>query len=165
MPILITTGDITQRPDDAIVNSAHPSLLAGGGVSGAIHAAAGPELELACRRLGHCAPGEARITPGFKLPCRYVIHAVAPRWLGGDRGEFEVLERCYQRAFELVAANAIRSLAVPAIGVGIYKWPLGDAAKIAMQVALEHESDGLQVTFVCYDEAVAAAYQQAGGTV
>ena len=162
MPIHIAIGDITLRTDDAIVNSAHPSLLAGSGLSGAIHAAAGGELEAACRQFGRLNPGDAVVTPSFNLPCRNVIHAVAPRWLGGDRGEPEVLDRCYRRVFELVADNAIRSLAVPAIGVGIYRWPIGVAANIAMRAAHEHEGDGLQITFVCYDEAVAADYRQAG---
>ena len=162
MPIHITIGDITLRTDDAIVNSAHPSLLAGSGLSGAIHAAAGGELEAACRQFGRLNPGDAVVTPSFNLSCRNVIHAVAPRWLGGDRGEPEVLERCYRRVFELVADHSIRSLAVPAIGIGIYRWPLVKAAKIAMQAAREHESDGLQITFVCYDEVVAAAYREAG---
>ena len=162
MPIHITTGDITLRTDDAIVNSAHPSLLAGSGLSGAIHAASGGELEAACRQFGRLNPGDAVVTPSFNLPCRNVIHAVAPRWLGGDRGETEVLERCYRRVFELVAGHSIRSLAVPAIGIGIYGWPLLKAAETAMQAAREHESDGLQITFVCYGEVVAAAYREAG---
>ena len=161
MPIHIAIGDITQRTDDAIVNSAHPSLLAGSGLSGAIHAAAGGELEAACRQFGRLNPGDAVVTPSFNLPCRHVIHALAPRWLGGDRGEPEVLERCYQRVFELVAEHSISSLAVPAIGIGIYGWPLDAAAAIAMRVAHEHDAGGLQITFVCYDETVASAYRRA----
>ena len=107
MPIHITIGDITLRTDHAIVNSAHPSLLAGSGLSGAIHAAAGGELEAACRQFGRLNSGDAVFTPSFNLPCRNVIHAVAPRWLGGDHGETEVLERCYRRVFELVAGHSI----------------------------------------------------------
>ena len=162
MPIHITIGDITLRTDHAIVNSAHPSLLAGSGLSGAIHAAAGGELEAACRQFGRLNSGDAVFTPSFNLPCRNVIHAVAPRWLGGDHGETEVLERCYRRVFELVAEHSIRSLAIPAIGTVIYRWPLVKAANIALRAAREHESDGLQITFVCYGEVVAAAYREAG---
>lgn len=161
MTISILVGDITERADEAIVNSANTSLLAGGGVCGAIHAAAGPELELACKRLGRCPTGEAVVTPAFKLKARYVIHAVGPRWSGGTRGEPELLRRCYESIFRRVAEMGVRSVSIPSIGTGIYRYPLELAAQVATGAARRHDDPNLAINFVCFSEEVARAYASA----
>lgn len=161
MPMSVILGSITDQLDDAIVNSANPSLLAGGGVCGAIHRTAGPELEKACRAIGRCEVSDAVITPAFGLPCKWVIHAVGPRWLGGGRGEPELLERCYESIFLLVASKGIRSVSLPSISTGIYHYPLDQAVQIAVSVARKHDRSDLKTTFVCFDGPTADAYWKA----
>ena len=136
--IRVVEGDITRLEVDAIVNAANSSLMGGGGVDGAIHRAAGPELTAACRPLGGCPTGEARITPGFRLSARYVIHTVGPVWHGGDRGEPGLLEACYRNALELALAHGVRTIAFPAISTGAYGYPKAEAARIAIAVMREY---------------------------
>ena len=156
----VVRGDITARHVDAIVNAANTSLLGGGGVDGAIHRAAGPELVEACRAVGGCATGEAVLTPGFRLHAKWVIHAVGPVWHGGEQGEPEQLRGCYRRALQLAQEHGIKSIAFPAISTGIYHYPKGPAAQIAIAVCRElAEPCGVEtVEFVCFDEATAVTY-------
>jgi O-acetyl-ADP-ribose deacetylase (regulator of RNase III) len=128
----ICVADITTLTVDAIVNAANRSLLGGGGVDGAIHRAAGPELLVACEKLGGCATGSAKITPGFRLPAKYVIHAVGPVWSGGGAGEDELLSACYRTALDLAAPQSVASIAYPAISTGIYRFPPYVAARVAI---------------------------------
>ena len=160
-PIVIC-ADITTQSADAIVNSAHTSLLAGSGLSGLIHRAAGPELELACKEIGGCRAGSAVLTPGFKLAAKHVIHAVGPRWFGGGRGEAELLDRCYHSVFDLAVTHGLRTVCSPSISTGIYRFPLEEASLIAARVARAYQSS-LEICFVCYDEITAAAYRGALG--
>ncbi|MFZ6045065.1 O-acetyl-ADP-ribose deacetylase [Pseudomonas sp. CR3202] len=132
MDISIWQGDITTLNVDAIVNAANSSLLGGGGVDGAIHRAAGPELLAHCRTLGGCPTGEARITPGFRLPARFVIHTVGPVWHGGSHREPELLAGCYRNSLALAEAEGLASIAFPAISCGVYGYPLEEAARIAV---------------------------------
>jgi O-acetyl-ADP-ribose deacetylase (regulator of RNase III) len=159
--IRIAMGDITDQQVEAIVNSANESLWAGSGVCGAIHAAAGPELERACRAIGGCPTGEAVITPGFRLKARFVIHAVGPRWRGGAHGEVDLLERCYGSLLRVAAENGIRSLAIPSISTGIYRFPLKAAAAIAMQVLRGGDREDMDVRMVCFDALTLEAYEGA----
>jgi O-acetyl-ADP-ribose deacetylase (regulator of RNase III) len=130
--MIVLQADITTQAVDAIVNAANEKLLRGGGVDGAIHRAAGPELQEACSRIGGCPTGEARITPGFRLPARHVIHAVGPRWHGGGRGEADLLASCYRQALELAEQEGLKTIAFPGISTGIYGYPLEDATRIAI---------------------------------
>lgn len=158
----VVRGDITKREVDAIVNAANTSLLGGGGVDGAIHRAAGPELLAACSALGGCATGDAKATPGFRLPAKWVFHAVGPVWNGGDRGEAEKLAGCYRRSLELAREHGVKSIAFPAISTGIYHYPKGPAAQIAIRTCRElADRCGVEtVEFVCFDEATAMTYER-----
>jgi O-acetyl-ADP-ribose deacetylase (regulator of RNase III) len=135
--LYILQADITRRPVDAIVNAANNSLLGGGGVDGAIHRAAGPELLQACRKLNGCPTGEARITPGFQLPARYIIHSVGPVWHGGEQGEAELLANCYRNSLALAEQHQLTSLAFPAISCGVYGYPPQQASQIALNEILQ----------------------------
>src|SRR5213082_791931 len=144
-------GDITKLAVDAIVNAANTTLLGGGGVDGAIHRAAGPELLADCRTLGGCRPGEAKITRGYNLPARFVIHTVGPVWSGGNHGEPETLTNCYRNSLRVASENAVRTIAFPAISCGAYRYPIADAATIAVQTTTEFLRDNAsiaEVTFV-----------------
>lgn len=157
--------DITTLDVDAIVNAANEQLWAGAGVCGAIHEAAGPELEEACNLLAPCPTGDARITPGFHLPARYVIHAVGPRWSGDRDGDGALLTSAYRAALRLADAHECRSIAFPAIGTGIYGFPLEPAAAIAVRTVAEAVGRGTSLTeviFACYDERTLASYRALG---
>lgn len=161
-------GDITMLKVDAIVNAANESLAPGGGVCGAIHRAAGPELATACARLGHCPTGEARITPGFRLPARFVIHAVGPVWRGGDQGEAALLAGAYRSSLNLAADGGLRSIAFPAISTGIYGYPLDAASGIAVATVremLRADASVAEVIFACFSEESLRAYRTAGVAV
>ncbi|MEP6567797.1 MAG: O-acetyl-ADP-ribose deacetylase [Mesorhizobium sp.] len=162
--IRVHTGDITKLSVDAIVNAANSSLLGGGGVDGAIHRAAGPELEFECRMLHGCKVGEAKVTKGYKLPARYIIHTVGPVWQGGGKGEAELLASCYIRSLEIAAARECRTVAFPAISTGIYRYPKNEAAQIAVGIASSFVGQNTTpetVIFCCFDELTAELYRQA----
>jgi len=162
--LVLHQGDITALAVDAIVNAANSALSGGGGVDGAIHRAAGPELLAECRMLGGCPTGEARITRGYRLPARHVIHAVGPVWRGGDAGEDALLAACYRNALALAVTHAIRSIAFPAISTGIYGFPSGRAARIAVAAVrsfLSGDSPLERAIFCCFDAATLAHYRRA----
>jgi O-acetyl-ADP-ribose deacetylase len=159
----IVRGDITKLDVDAIVNAANTTLLGGGGVDGAIHRAAGPELLAECRTLGGCEAGEAKITRGYKLPARFVIHTVGPVWSGGDRGEAEVLASCYRNSLRLAVENGIKTIAFPAISCGAYRYPISEAAQIAVMTTRKFVSKNNKIDktiFVVTNDEIFAAYQQ-----
>lgn len=157
--IQIIQADIVDQSTDAIVNAANEMLLAGSGISGAIHAAAGRHLELECAQIGRCPTGGACITSGYNLKARYVIHAVAPKYWDGTRDEARLLRKTYRSIYEVALKHGLGSLSIPAIGTGIYRFPLAEATKIAYQEATNFERY-ISIVFVCFDEKSFQAYQQ-----
>jgi O-acetyl-ADP-ribose deacetylase len=165
--IEIVEGDITRLDVDAIVNAANQTLLGGGGVDGAIHRAAGPELREACATLGGCKTGEAKITPGFRLPARYVIHTVGPVWGGGERGEDRLLASCYRQSFTLAVDHGLASIAYPAISTGAYRFPPDRAALIAIRTVLAAlgETAAIErVVFCCFGAQSLTHHEEAFAT-
>ncbi len=160
----IIVADITTLGVDAIVNAANTSLLGGGGVDGAIHRGAGPELVVECRMLGGCATGDAKITRGYRLPAKHVIHAVGPVWNGGHRGEDELLASCYARAIGLCRDHSLTSIAFPAISTGVYRFPGGRAADIAVKTSVDALSSApalARVIFCCFSPGSARLHEEA----
>lgn len=159
----VVESDITRLDVDAIVNAANTGLLPGGGVCGAIHRAAGPELAAECRRIGGCPTGEARITAGHRLKARHVVHAVGPVWRGGGEGEDELLAACYRASLDLAQANGVDSLAFPAISTGIYGYPLERATRIAVEAVAAHlrrNDRPARVVFACFGREAAETYRR-----
>ncbi|WP_066685620.1 O-acetyl-ADP-ribose deacetylase [Christensenella intestinihominis] len=163
MAYRIISGDITEQQVDVIVNAANTSLLGGGGVDGAIHRAAGPELLRECRTLHGCKTGEAKITGGYRLPAKYVIHTPGPIWRGGNAGEDALLQGSYLSSLRLAAENGAKSVAFPSISTGVYHFPLDRAAGIATRTILGfmQEHPDMDVIMVCFDEHTRAAYEKA----
>jgi O-acetyl-ADP-ribose deacetylase (regulator of RNase III) len=166
--ITILKTDITTLGVDAIVNAANSSLLGGGGVDGAIHRAAGPELLEECRLLGGCETGQAKLTNGYRLPARHIIHTVGPVWHGGEHGERELLARCYRSCFDLARAHDLHTLAFPAISCGVYRFPIDLAVEIALRATVAELSENSaieKVVFACFDAPVYAAYLRTMQTI
>jgi O-acetyl-ADP-ribose deacetylase (regulator of RNase III) len=163
MKIEIIRGDITKILVDAIVNAANTTLLGSGGVDGAIHRAAGPELLAECQTLGGCQPGEAKITRGYRLPTRSVIHTVGPVWSGGKRGESQTLANCYRNSLQLAVENGIKTIAFPAISCGAYRYPIREAAQIAVETTREFLATDDKIDkliFVVASDEILRAYQR-----
>ena len=164
MPLLLVRNDITRMAVDAVVNAANPSLLGGGGVDGAIHRAAGPELLAECRTLHGCRTGEAKITRGYRLPAKFVIHTPGPVWHGGGRGEAELLASCYRSCLELAAEHGCRTVDFPSISTGVYHFPLDRAAGIAIGTIADFLADHPEierVRMVCFDARTKDCYDAA----
>lgn len=164
----VIQGDITQLTVDAIVNAANTTLLGGGGVDGVIHKTAGPELLEACKKIGGCPTGQARLTEAYRLPAKYIIHTVGPIWRGGAKSEPKLLASCYLASLELAVANHVKTIAFPAISCGIFGYPVSQAATIALKESanfLELHDSIETVYFVCFDESIYEAYQQTLSTI
>ena len=158
--ISIIQKDITTLSIDAIVNAANNSLLGGGGVDGAIHRAAGPELLQACRVLNGCETGQAKITPGFQLPAKWVVHTVGPVWSGGDNDEAVLLESCYQKSLQLALDHAAKTIAFPAISTGVYGYPKQQAAAIALRIMQQYETQFDEIIACCFSVEDMQLYEQ-----
>jgi O-acetyl-ADP-ribose deacetylase (regulator of RNase III) len=162
--LIVVEGDITRQKVDAIVNAANTTLLGGGGVDGAIHRAAGPELLAECRELGGCPTGQAKITRGYRLPAQWVIHTVGPVWHGGDRGEDDLLASCYRNSLAVAEQHGVRTIAFPSISTGAYRFPMERAAGIAVRECmsfLEHSAVVQQVFLVCFGRDATECYRKA----
>lgn len=161
--IEVIQGDITKLEVEAIVNAANSSLLGGGGVDGCVHRRAGPKLLAKCATLGGCRTGDAKITPGYNLPAKYVIHTVGPVWHGGNRGEPDLLASCYRRSLEVAVENGVKTIAFPCISTGVYHYPKVQACRIALEVTsqfVQNHPEIEKVLFVCYSEVDGNLYRQ-----